>query len=197
MMARSHSFTRSCARFVFLPLVPLLLFAGCRSTSSSRNNSAGGCCGGGGGGGCCRGETPNNPPTAAHPVSSPVVDFTSAPSASRSDSTATNSSSSSVPSTPGGLYGGQIACPVTGEPLGTMGTPIPVTVKGQTIYVCCKGCVAKVQANPDFYLQKVQAERGGQSQGTPPPSNSSSQSSRSSSSGGSCCHSGGGGCCGR
>jgi hypothetical protein len=192
MMARSLNFTRLYARFVFLPLVPLLLFAGCRSTSSSRKKSEGGCCGGGGDG-CCRGATPSNPPAVANSVSSPVVDFTPAPSASRSDSITANSSSSSAPAMPGGRYGGQLVCPVTGEPLGTMGTPIPVTVKGQTIYVCCKGCVAKVQANPDFYLQKVQAERDGQSQGTPAPSNSSSQLSRSGGSGGSCCHSGG--CC--
>jgi hypothetical protein len=192
MMARSLRFTRPYARFVFLPLVPLLLFAGCRSTSRRNDDGVGGCCGGGGGG-CCRGATPNNPPAVANSVSSPVVDFTPASSVSRSDSVAANSSSSSVPATLGGRYGGQIICPVTGEPLGTMGTPIPVTVKGQTIYVCCKGCVAKVQANPDLYLQKVQAERSGRSQGTSSPSNSSSQSSRSS---GSCCHSGGG-CCGR
>ncbi|MHB1426477.1 MAG: hypothetical protein ACYC3I_25225 [Gemmataceae bacterium] len=72
-----------------------------------------------------------------------------------------------------------------------MGTPIPVTVKGQTIYVCCRGCVAKVERDPDTYLRKVQAERDGKPQGT------SSQSNSSSRSGGGCCHSGGGGgCCG-
>jgi YHS domain-containing protein len=89
-----------------------------------------------------------------------------------------------------------MACPVTGEPLGSMDTPIPVTVKGQTIYVCCRGCVAKVQANPDFYLQKVQAEREQkvqterepQSHGTSSPSNSSSRSSRSGGGDGGCCH---------
>lgn len=47
-----------------------------------------------------------------------------------------------------------------------MGTPIPVTVKGQTLYVCCRGCVTKVQNDPDGYLRKVQAERGEQSRGT-------------------------------
>jgi YHS domain-containing protein len=57
-------------------------------------------------------------------------------------------------------YGGQKTCPVTGEALESMGTPIPVTVKGQTIYVCCKSCVAKVQRDPDKYLRKVKAERG-------------------------------------
>lgn len=55
-------------------------------------------------------------------------------------------------------YGGQRTCPVTGEELGAHGTPIPVTVKGRTIYVCCRGCVTKVQRDPDTYLRKVDAE---------------------------------------
>jgi len=58
--------------------------------------------------------------------------------------------------------GGQKTCPVTGEPLGSMGPPVPVTVKGQTIYVCCAGCADTVQAEPDLYLAKVMQERGGQ-----------------------------------
>lgn len=59
-------------------------------------------------------------------------------------------------------YGGQKTCPVTDEPLGSMGPPVPVTVKGQTIYVCCQGCVETVQADPDLYLAKVMRERSGQ-----------------------------------
>jgi len=60
------------------------------------------------------------------------------------------------------MYGGQKTCPVTGEKLGSMGAPIPVTVRGQTIYVCCRACIAKVQRDPDTYLRKVQAERASQ-----------------------------------
>lgn len=59
-------------------------------------------------------------------------------------------------------FGGQKTCPVTGEPLGSMGPPVPVTVKGQTVYVCCEGCVDTIQADPDQYLTKVMQERGGQ-----------------------------------
>lgn len=111
-------------------------------------------------------------------------------SGGRSDSVVANASpASSLPTQ--SRYGGQTICPVTGAPLGSMGTPIPVTVKGQTIYVCCQGCVAKVQRDPDTYLRKVQAERNGQSHNTSSPSNSSSLSG-----GGGCCHGGGGCCCG-
>jgi hypothetical protein len=56
-------------------------------------------------------------------------------------------------------YGGQKTCPVTDEELGSMGPPIPVGAKGQTVYVCCEGCVAAVRRNPDKYLAKVAAER--------------------------------------
>lgn len=59
-------------------------------------------------------------------------------------------------------YGGQKLCPVTGDELGSMGAPIPVTVRGRTIWLCCRGCVTKVQRDPDKYLRKVEAERAGQ-----------------------------------
>lgn len=63
-----------------------------------------------------------------------------------------------APAAPGGaaatdrLYGGQKTCPVTGEELGAMGKPVAVTVKGRTVYVCCRGCADKAQADPDKTL---------------------------------------------
>jgi len=68
----------------------------------------------------------------------------------------------SAPPSGAGQYGGQKLCPVTGEALGSMGPPIPVTVKGQTIYVCCQECVKTVQSDPDAYLAKAARERSGQ-----------------------------------
>ncbi|MBI2806260.1 MAG: hypothetical protein HYX68_14875 [Planctomycetes bacterium] len=59
-------------------------------------------------------------------------------------------------------YGGQKTCPVTGDALGSMGAPIPVSLAGgQTIYVCCRGCANRVQRDPATYLRKVEAERNG------------------------------------
>lgn len=46
----------------------------------------------------------------------------------------------------------QRTCPVTGEPLGSMGKPIRVDVSGRSIYVCCAGCVSAVKRNPEKYL---------------------------------------------
>lgn len=55
--------------------------------------------------------------------------------------------------------GGQKLCPVTGEPLDSMGGAIPVTVKGETINVCCRGCIKAVNKDPDKYLAIVHAEQ--------------------------------------
>ncbi len=46
----------------------------------------------------------------------------------------------------------QRECPVTATTLGSHGTPIKVSVGGQTLFVCCKGCAGKVVGNPDRYL---------------------------------------------
>jgi hypothetical protein len=49
----------------------------------------------------------------------------------------------------------QQTCPVTGEELGSMGPPLPVSVNGRTIQVCCQGCVSAVRKTPDKYLRIV------------------------------------------
>lgn len=45
----------------------------------------------------------------------------------------------------------QKICPVSGKPLGSMGTPVAVDVNGQTIYACCQGCVDEIRSNPAKY----------------------------------------------
>ncbi|QEG41264.1 hypothetical protein [Roseimaritima ulvae] len=49
----------------------------------------------------------------------------------------------------------QKVCPVMDEPLGSMGTPIKVMVGDKPIYLCCKGCIKKIQAEPAKYLAMV------------------------------------------
>lgn len=63
---------------------------------------------------------------------------------------------------PAARYGGQVRCPVTGEELGSMGDPLPVSVRGETVYVCCRGCAAKAQADPGKTLAAVAADRARQ-----------------------------------
>jgi hypothetical protein len=49
----------------------------------------------------------------------------------------------------------QKSCPVTGKPLGSMGTPVKVTVRGRTVFLCCDGCTGAIEGNPDKYLAKL------------------------------------------
>ena len=39
--------------------------------------------------------------------------------------------------------------------LGSMGMPIKETVKGKTVFLCCKGCVEDLKKDPDKYLSKL------------------------------------------
>ena len=49
----------------------------------------------------------------------------------------------------------QRKCAVANSALGSMGTPVKVTVGNQSLFLCCKGCVAKVKKNPDFYFAEA------------------------------------------
>ena len=53
----------------------------------------------------------------------------------------------------------QRICPVTDELLGSMGTPVKITVKGRTVFLCCKGCEKKIKADPDKYLKKLDKKK--------------------------------------
>lgn len=47
-------------------------------------------------------------------------------------------------------------CAVTEERLGEMGPPLKITVKDQPVFLCCKGCKKKAEAEPDKTLAKVE-----------------------------------------
>lgn len=55
----------------------------------------------------------------------------------------------------GTLIAKQKICPVTGEPLGSMGAPVKVSVSGRAVFVCCKGCEKPLLRKPDEYLAKL------------------------------------------
>lgn len=46
-------------------------------------------------------------------------------------------------------------CLVTGNKLGSMGTPITLNHEGQEVKLCCRPCVAKFNENPQRYLAKL------------------------------------------
>ena len=49
----------------------------------------------------------------------------------------------------------QSICPVTGNPLGEMGVPVKITLRGKTVFLCCAGCIGKAKADPDGTLKKL------------------------------------------
>jgi hypothetical protein len=49
----------------------------------------------------------------------------------------------------------QKTCPVTSEPLGSMGTPIRIMVGGKVVFLCCKGCERELKQDPGKYLAKL------------------------------------------
>ena len=49
----------------------------------------------------------------------------------------------------------QKICPVSGQPLGSMGVPGKVLVRGQPVFICCEGCRSPLLAEPDKYLVKL------------------------------------------
>lgn len=54
----------------------------------------------------------------------------------------------------------QEICPVSDEPLGSMGTPIKVTVEGRDVFVCCAGCEDELKKNFDDYVAKLENRSG-------------------------------------
>ncbi len=49
----------------------------------------------------------------------------------------------------------QKTCPVTEEPLGSMGSPIKVRVKDHDVFICCEACRDELLENADQYLTKL------------------------------------------
>lgn len=50
----------------------------------------------------------------------------------------------------------QKMCPVSDQALGSMGTPIKVTVEGREVFVCCEGCVDELKSKFAEYVAKLQ-----------------------------------------
>ena len=49
----------------------------------------------------------------------------------------------------------QAKCPVMDESLGSMGQPIKVMIGDKPVFLCCKGCIKKIKAEPAKYLAMV------------------------------------------
>jgi hypothetical protein len=49
----------------------------------------------------------------------------------------------------------QKICPVSGEPLGSMGAPKKLSVAGHDVFICCQGCEKEITSEPGKYLAKL------------------------------------------
>lgn len=49
----------------------------------------------------------------------------------------------------------QKICPISEEPLGSMGAPIKVAVAGHEVFVCCESCEAPLKQDPMTHLAKI------------------------------------------
>jgi hypothetical protein len=52
----------------------------------------------------------------------------------------------------------QQICPVSGKKLGTMGPPLNIEFKDQSVWICCSGCKDELLANFDTYLEKLRSK---------------------------------------
>jgi hypothetical protein len=50
----------------------------------------------------------------------------------------------------------QKVCPVSGEALGSMGTPIKITVDGRHLFICCKSCEDSAKEKFDEYYANLE-----------------------------------------
>ena len=55
----------------------------------------------------------------------------------------------------------------TDERLGAMGPPLKLDIKGQPVFVCCKGCKRKAEADPDKTLKTVADLKAKKAAGSP------------------------------
>ena len=55
----------------------------------------------------------------------------------------------------------QKVCPVGGEALGSMGTPVKMMVGDRAVFLCCEGCRGAVEKDPEKYLAQLDAPQSG------------------------------------
>ncbi|MDB5347360.1 MAG: hypothetical protein JWP89_5737 [Schlesneria sp.] len=62
----------------------------------------------------------------------------------------------------------QLLCPIQeGSRLGSMGTPVKLTLDGKPVFLCCKGCEDAARENPKATLAKVEEIKKESAKGGP------------------------------
>ena len=55
----------------------------------------------------------------------------------------------------------QRVCPVMGSVLGSHGDPVKLTLGEHSLFICCRGCIARVEEDPQAYLAKARSPHEG------------------------------------
>ena len=105
--------------------------------------------------GCAKKNEPAAPKQSAPAPAAPADPATSSSAASAKVSAALASLSSDDRR----LAMDQKICPVSGEELGSMGTPIKLTAGGRDVFICCEGCKEPLEKEPAKYLAKLDAPK--------------------------------------
>jgi hypothetical protein len=100
----------------------------------------------------CSAEKQSEPSAATPP---PTQSAASEPAESNQDNAEIEQALAKLSPEDQALAKKQKDCPVTGEPLGSMGKPIKVTVAGRKAFVCCEGCVDELKENFAKYEGKL------------------------------------------
>lgn len=111
------------------------------------------------------------------PAGSPTVARSQSPSGKgKTLTTAQRKQLDKLPAGDRELAVAQVLCPITEEPLGSMGVPVKITLKGQPVFLCCKGCETDAVENADATLAKLAKSAASEDSGTgseiitqPPP----------------------------
>lgn len=89
-----------------------------------------------------------------------AIAFTSAVQAQPQSTTgADQKATGSVTKAKGPKAVNNAVCPVSGEPIGSMGEGVKVTYKGSIVTLCCKSCADEFNANPEEYVKKAKAAK--------------------------------------
>jgi Cu(I)/Ag(I) efflux system membrane fusion protein len=97
-------------------------------------------------------ERPNK--TAEVSPSGPVKSEAKAPSPKALENIA------KLPKVDQALALAQKRCPITDSPLGLMGVPFKMLIKGQTIFLCCPGCEEEARDRAEEVLKKIAGFKG-------------------------------------
>jgi hypothetical protein len=89
-------------------------------------------------------------PEAAEPTATFTVPFATAPSGAIVFAKASKADEKAIAA--------QKVCPVSREDLFAMGGPLKVSRGEKSLFICCKGCLKELQANPERFLGAPAAE---------------------------------------